>query len=394
MIRRRLTTSLTAALTTFLACFTIAAATGPKAPSQLCLNDSGNCGVDTGQKGGVKWHPGHYMLTYKGSPQSNLDSIRDEPYVIGAVRRYYWAQLETGEGVYDFSPIESDLKYLKSMPTPKRLVIQIFDRDYRSPTPVGVVPNYLLEDPRYGGKTGWYAERGSQWYGVAPTKNGFVARSWDPAVMDRWIALFRAIGNRFDKEPYLEAVSGNETTTGFGGAIAPDFSKDKVATQIKRFIDEVIPAFPRTNVVIYANHLTGQLPGIIEHCYEKRCAFGDVDTFPTGDYSPKSHGPTEGQRVVMGMEGGSGYAGKMPVMLMVSHPSLISHGPNTPEAIYKYAMEKLGATHLFWMRLVKTDAQTTQYGWQHGIVPLIDAKRGKTNSDCPPNLRSAGCDTT
>jgi len=384
---------LVAAFTAFLASATIAVTTGPKPPSKVCLNDSSNCGDDAKPKTGVKWHPGHYMLTYRGSPQSNLDTIRDEPYVIGAVRRYNWAQLETAAGVYDFSPIESDLRYLKSMPTPKRLVIQINDREYNKlPTPVGVLPNYLLEDPRYGGKTSWYTEHGSRWYGVAPTKMGWVGRMWDPVVMERWIALFRAIGSRFDKEPYLEAVSGQEVTTGFfDGSKPPDFSKEMIATQVKRFIDEVIPAFPRTNVVIYANHLTGQLPGIIEHCYEHRCAFGDVDTFPTGDYSPLSHGPTEGQRIVMGMEGGSGYAGKMPVMLMVSHPSLIKSGPNSPESIYKYAMERLGVTHLFWMRLMKTDAGTEQYSWQKGIVPLIEAKRGKTNSACPPNL--PGCDT-
>jgi hypothetical protein len=213
--------------------------------------------------------------------------------------------------------------------------------------------------------------------------------------MDRWIALFRAIGNRFDKEPYLEAVSGNEVTTGFGysGMNPPDFSKPGIATQIKRFIDEVVPAFPRTNVVIYANHLGGELQGIIEHCYERRCAFGDVDTFPTHDYSPRSWGPTDGQQIVMGMEGGSRYAGKMPVMLMVSAPSLISHGPNTPEAIYKYAMEQLGATHLFWYRYVKTDTDTgtEKYSWQSGVLPLIKAKGGKTNTACPPNLPS--CDT-
>ena len=172
MNRRRLASAFCAALTALLVTATIAATPGPKPPSKVCLNDSGNCGDDTAPKTGVKWHPGNYMLTYTpGSPQSNLDTIRDEPLVIGAVRRYYWAQLETSAGVYDFSAIESDLKYLKSMPTPKRLVIQIYDRDYKSGTPVGVVPNYLLEDPRYGGKTDWYAEHGSRWYGVAPTNN-------------------------------------------------------------------------------------------------------------------------------------------------------------------------------------------------------------------------------
>jgi hypothetical protein len=49
------------------------------------------------------------------------------------------------------------------MPTPKRLVIQLFDREYKETTAVGFVPNYILEDPRYGGKYGWYVENGSRW---------------------------------------------------------------------------------------------------------------------------------------------------------------------------------------------------------------------------------------
>ena len=214
MIRRQLASTCVAAITALLALTANSAAPQPKAPAQICLNDSGNCATKP-VGSGVKWHPGHYMLTYKASPQSNMDAIKDEPYVLGAVRRYYWAQLEPSEGVYDFSLIESDLKYLKSMPTPKRLVIQIFDRGHHSqPSPIGVVPNYLLEDARFGGKTGWYAEKGARWYGVAPAILGPVARTWDPVVMDRWIALFKALAARFDNEPYLEAVSGNDTTPG------------------------------------------------------------------------------------------------------------------------------------------------------------------------------------
>ena len=96
----------------------------------------------------------------------------------------------------------------------------------------------------------------------------------------------------------------------------------------------------------------------------------------------------------MGLEGGSGYAGKLPVMLMVSQPSLIGkEGPNTPDAIYRYAMERLGVTHLFWMRLgTEGDTTTQKYSWKYGIVPLIRANKGRTNSACPPNLQSQ-CDT-
>jgi hypothetical protein len=397
MIKTDLAATLVAVITAFTASATMAATGQPKPPANVCINDASHCATEPpGEPSGkgVKWHPGNYMLTYKGAPQSQLDSIRNEPYVIGAVRRYYWAQLEPSAGVYDFSAIESDLKYLKSMPTPKRLVIQLYDREYRANTPVGFIPNYILEDARYGGKEGWYLNNGSRWYGVAPAKSGYIARNWDPAVMDRWIALFRAVAARFDNEPYLEAVSGQETTPGLKGNLPPDYSREKLANEVKRWVSEVVPAFPRTNVLIYTNDLGGQVAGLIDHCFKNRCAVGGLDTMPTHDYSLTSSGPTEGQLVIMGANGGPGYARKMPVMFIVSNPSLIGkEGPNTPDAIYRYSTERLGVTHLFWIRLgTEGDTASQKYSWEDGILPVIRAYQGRTNMACPPNLRT-GCDT-
>jgi hypothetical protein len=393
MIRRRLAATCVTVMIVFAGSTAIAASTPaqPKAPRTVCINDAGDCAT---AGTGVKWHPGHYMMMWKGMSQSQMDSIRNEPYVMGVVRRYYWAQLEPSEGVYDFSAIESDLEYLKAMPKPKRLVIQLFDREYHHPTPVGFIPNYILDNPRFGGKEGWYAENGSRWYGVAPAKAGFIARNWDPVVMDRWIALNRAVAARFDNEPYLEAVSGQETTPGLARKLPPDYSVEKLAGQWKRYISEVVPAFPQTNVLIYANSLGNQVSNVIDHCYRQRCAIGGLDTMPTQDYSPTSVGPTEGQRVIMGADGGTRYAGKMPVMFIVSSPSLVGkEGPNTPDAIYKYAMERLGVTHLFWVKLgTEWDTPTKKYSWDYGILPLIRANKGLTNTACPANLQSR-CNT-
>jgi hypothetical protein len=115
---------------------------------------------------------------------------------------------------------------------------------------------------------------------------------------------------------------------------------------------------------------------------------------PTRDYSPMSSGPSEGQRIIMGEEGGTSYAGKMPVMFMVSNASLTERkGPNTPDSIYRYAVERLGATHLFWVQLdSKSDTTAHKYSWTNGILPVIRANKGRTNTACPANLQS-GCDT-
>lgn len=337
----------------------------------------------------VKWHPGSYMMTYARAAQSEMSDIAREPYVRGVLRRYYWANLEPAMGKYDFSSIESDLNYLKAMPTAKRLVIMIMDRDFHGNTPVGVVPDYILNDPRYGGKVGWYAEKGSNWYGVAPTRHGYVAREWDPVVNDRWIALYRALGQRFDREPLVEAVASQELTPNLGNGPPPDYKAEQLSAQATRWVDEVVPAFPSTNVILNANFLGGHLEKIIEHCCSARCAIGGPDTIPTAQYSARSTGPTRGEKIVAGLDGGRGYVGKLPIMFMVSSPSLVGkEGPNTPEAIYRYATEVLGVTHLFWIKQdARHDTATEKYSWQNGILPLINATRGSTRAECPQNLK-------
>jgi len=115
---------------------------------------------------------------------------------------------------------------------------------------------------------------------------------------------------------------------------------------------------------------------------------------PTHDYSPTSSGPPEGQRLIMGEEGVTRYAGKMPVMFMVSNGSLTEReGPNTPDSLYRYSVERLGATHLFWVELgTKYDTASAKYSWERGILPVIRANKGVTNTACPANLQSR-CDT-
>jgi hypothetical protein len=354
-----------------LGCLPLAASAAkpPKPPSSICLESSGNCATTTPPGTGIKWHPGHYMLVYLDAPQSNLDDIRGESAVLGAQIRYKWADLESSKGVYNFSRIESDLKYLSSMR--KRLVIQIMDRGFGTTDRNGIVPDYLLKDAEYHG-------------GLARTKTGYIARLWDADVMDRLIALSSALAARFDNEPYFEGITLAETAASVDLKYSPgDFSRPALASQLKRLMTSARDQWNRTNVFLYTNYLVGELDDVLSHAYDTRCGVGGPDVTPRA--------PSAGARSIMGKDGGRKYAGMTPVAFAVQSPELCGkEGCNRPEDLYRFAVDELGVNYLFWLRFgTKKDTATEKYSWQNGILPVIRENGGKINTACPRNFHGA-----
>jgi hypothetical protein len=352
---------------------TLASGTPPKPPDQVCVEGASNCGNDTvvPSEGRIKWHPGHYMLVFPDAPQSHLDDLRNEPNVQGVQVRYRWVNLERQKGVYDFSRIESDLRYLSSMPTPKRLILQILDRKFDTNDPRGIVPEYLLTDPEYNG-------------GVARTKNGYTARLWNKNVMDRLIALNKALAKRFDEEPYFEGITSAETTPGFGSQSWPeDYSRAALAAQLKRMMAAARGSWQKTNVFIYTNYLVDELPGLIAYAHETGCGVGGPDVTPKA--------PSAGARIIMGIDGGRSYIGKTPVAFAIQSGELCGkEGCNRPSDLYKFAVNDLGVNYLFWLRFgTAKDTAADKYSWRDGMLPVIRANGGRINAACPANYRGA-----
>ena len=312
---------------------------------------------------GIKWNPGHYMLLYLNHSKQQLEDIRDEPYVQGAQIRYRWAELEPEKGVYDFSEIEADLRRLSAMSTPKRLVIQVLDRRFHTDDPYEAAPRYIVEDPAYG---------------VSRTKNGYIANLWQDSVTDRLIELYRALAERFDAHPYLEAVANSESAPGFGERDPPEgFSRPALARQIKRLMDEAQRAFIQTNVILFVNSLAGEIEGLVGHCISTRGAIGGPDVKPAR--------PTQAARYLIDRQ----LQGVVPIMFAVQSPNL---GPeahrNTPAEIYNYAINELGASHVFWIRFGdERDSATQRFSWQEGILPVIRENAGRTRGSCPQTLQ-------
>lgn len=216
-----------------------------------------------------KFHPGNYMLVFADGKKGSkpFEVIKAQPEILGIQKRYLWNDLESAKDEYDFSQIESDLKYLQSIG--KRLVIQFED--------VGIgrehaVPEYLLSK-EYGG---------GDYKGTGPHSKFYVAMRWNKLVAEREAALLKALGAKFDKEPFVEALVLDETATGIvpRDYIEAGYSPEKMRDGVMTIMSAAKEAFPNTVVIQYINYLTGNnqyLEDITRHAYKIGVGFGGPD---------------------------------------------------------------------------------------------------------------------
>lgn len=305
----------------------------------------------------VKYHPGHYMLTYfeLKNPTNAFKLIQNESAFIGVQRRYTWKSLEPQRGVYDFSSIAADLNFLKSLPTPKRLIIQITitGRDsFGNPH----IPNYL-KTPEFDG--GFYTS----------ARGNTVTKRWNTAVQNRLIALHNALGARFDNEPYFEGVALEETATGIRPIewTRANYTSEKMYAGLKRIMLGLKTAFPRSVCIQYVNYFSGanaqdgtaKIAGLIQYAYEIGMGAGGPDVHVGGTEPSYKMFPK--------------YAANMPIGIAVQYEDYDVINPATgrkvtAQEILNFAKNKLHVNYLFWLQ------RAPQFGTD--VVPTVRRSGG------------------
>lgn len=188
----------------------------------------------------IKFHPGHYVAV---GPFFELPEIKyiDEPALQGVNKRYYWRTLEPEEGIYDFSSIEKDLEYLSRHK--KQLIVFLIDRTFWKK---GGMPGYLSEfERKYDG-------------------GNFVPVRWDPEVVNRFIALGKAIGERFDSHPNFEGVATQESSLGLSEEdyLKYGYSPDKYRDALITILTGIQQSMPNSHVFWYQNFMHDDRGGV------------------------------------------------------------------------------------------------------------------------------------
>lgn len=286
----------------------------------------------------AKFHPGHYMLVWNSSGKRTFDKIKDNPNILGVQKRYEWFELEPKKGEYDFSEIERDLSYLLSIG--KRLVIQIQSKGHEIP-----VPEYTRTEEYDGG---YFEGTGFN------KKPHYYAMRWNEKVVEREIALLKALGERFDDEPFIEALVLDETSVGIRKVPKdgpwnkrrwqdPSYTPKKYSDGLMAVMSGAKQAFPNTVVIQYMNYLAGgpkHLADIAAHAYRIGAGIGGPDIkidrkMPSYRYYEQ-------------------YAGKMPLGAAVQWDNYVWKNPRTDEVatteeIMRFGLKELHLDYMFWI---------------------------------------------
>ena len=271
-------------------------------------------------------------------------SFLETPTIVGAQLKYTWRELEPERDLYELGPVIADLEFLEHHG--KRLFIQLQDVSFS--TEIVNVPQYLREDPAFGGGADLqYSDDGSE-----PTPEGWVARRWDPAVRERFINLLKALGSKLDGR--IEGLNLPETSIGFreNAALFPDgFSNESYAEGVKIIMGAAREAFPRSHVIQYANFMPGEwLPwtekGYLKGIYEHAARIGVGVGGP--DLMPHRKGQQNHCLVLIEARGPTVVAG-----LVVQWGNLEQKNSTTGKRVsvpelYEYGRERLRLDYIFW----------------------------------------------
>jgi len=339
---------------------------------------------------GTKWHPGHYIMLRGDVPieehMQSIAELSDEATIQGIMVRFWWYDLERERGQYDFALIDTYLEALRELNTTKRLVVRVMDRRFSTRRSRDMLPDYLLEDPVFNG-------------GMVPSSTGFTARIWEAPVMDRLIALYQAIGQRYDSEPLFEGAFTEESTLSFHAPNIPEgYSNELLVEQYLRFLPAVKPSMPTSNLFFNANWIGSPIlmSQLVQAIHDAGVGGGGSNVIPGR--------LTQGQQVLTGVYGAD-YRLQLPIANGVERADL--RAGFTLDQIADYAYETLRTHYLFWMRNTTEGAPEQQ--WYTGILPYLRTQP-PTQTRCPniygicltstptpqnrPPIVSAGTDAT
>ncbi len=334
----------------------------------------------------VKWHPGHYyIISHKGkSMDSYMNMVYGElertPALRGIQARFSWSELETAKGVYNFALIDKILAQLSSRK--KRLFVHIGIKSF-SPDESSI-PKYL-KTPEYEGGEFTYVK-----YGTSIPK-GKYAKLWNAKVRDRLVALYIALGKRYNSHPYFEGTTMNETAW---GAAMPRLT----AAQENTFFDNLAiihakmrAAFPNSVNFQYLNYPRSQLAELISKFKQSRTGIGCPDVFtedPGVNFAGTANSPPGIYKYY------PKNSGVLPLMVQVELANYLNtrhdntgHQPSVSELL-NFARDNLQVNYIFWTR---------SFGYFDNVLELLNFKKQKASvsgglrAACPSTFPS--CNT-
>ena len=335
----------------------------------------------------VKWHPGHYYILFHNgkSSDSYMNTVYGElertPALRGIQARFSWSELETAKGVYNFALIDKLLAQLSARK--KRLFVHIGIKSF-SPDESSI-PNYL-KTPEYEGGEFIYVK-----YNTSIPK-GKYAKLWNAKVRDRLVALYIALGKRYNSHPYFEGTTMNETAW---GAAMPRLTTEQENTFFDNLAivhQKMRAAFPNSVNFQYLNFPRSQLSELISKFKQSRTGIGCPDVFtqdPGLNFAGTANSPPGIYKYY------PKNSGVLPLMVQIEHANYLDtradlqgYQPTVTELL-NFGRDNLQVNYLFWTRTP---------GYYDNVLELLNFKQQKVNASgglraaCPSTFSSCKTD--
>ena len=303
----------------------------------------------------LKYHPGHYISLARDDGHAEMREA-GKPGVTGIQKRYLWADLEPAPGRYEFSRIESDLELASRLGL--QLVVFIEDKTFSDVVPI---PAYLRQ--------------GRHALPLADSQ-GWIAKRWDPVVIERFSALLTALGSRFDGHPGFEGVALQESALSLdmGTARAHGYEPEAYRDALIEILVAARRAFPRSQVFWYMNFLEGgnaYLADIATALVPHRIAMGGPDVLPD-NASLRRHAYPLYER----------FKGELTLFCSIQNVSYAHPRRDgaksarywTMEQLFEFARDELHVEYLFWNRK-NWRKPPDSYDWTDALPVIRDHPR-------------------
>jgi hypothetical protein len=313
----------------------------------------------------LKWHPGHYAMpdavlfsTSTSAHTTLWGQISSVSNFVGGSIIVPWGQLEpTTAGNYTWTLLDAQIAALDAVG--KKASIVVWSHRYSSSslpstpqTGDRYFPDYLISsgDVVAGG-------------GIQQ------ATLWREATMDRYIALFDAIADRYESDDRVAFVKTAETAfVNTGG----DFSGAGLLAQWARLAEYLPTIFQRTPVSVEANFLVTQtdMPTLMQACVDSGAGMGGPDMFPvefSGSSDNWGQRCLRGERYVGGVWTPGVATNFQPVIPVLMEQQVVRSTSATPAMYYNAAVTRYSATHVTWQ------AKTTAFLYGSGGATLVPA---------------------
>lgn len=290
--------------------------------------------------------PRNYIYFNRDRERISEPSFLENVGIAGAHLKYTWRELEPERDRYELAPVLDDLAYLQQHG--KRLFVQLQEVSFDERVNV---PDYLVEDPTFGGGVArqYETERSDD---SDASFDGHVARRWDPAVRARFAKFLQALGDELDGR--IEGINLPETAVGFGetGSLYPEgFTPAEYFEGITEIMTAARSAFPTSTIIEYANFMPGEalpaedngyLRGVYEHAEATGVGVGGPDLLPHRQGQRTHSLPLIAAR-----------APGVPAGLAVQWGNLDDVNPTTGlqvtvEELYEFARDSLRLNYIFW----------------------------------------------